>query len=78
MTISHRITLNAQLEYAFFALSVLAIGFIRLVFVLLYRRIFRGNVFHAINWTVIGVIIAWTVAFFLACLFQCAPHFSVS
>nr|POE53342.1 hypothetical protein CFP56_28564 [Quercus suber] len=57
-------------------MSVVNIGAIRLAFVLLFRRIFRGTIFTIVNWTLIGIIIGWTIAFFLALLLQCGSHFS--
>lgn len=69
------LTLNAKLQYAFFPLSIMAIGLIRLTFVFLYRRIFRGKWFSIINWTLFGIIIAWMITFVFATLFQCGTHF---
>nr|POE92999.1 hypothetical protein CFP56_64106 [Quercus suber] len=69
-------TLLLKLEYAFINLSVVAIGAIRMAFVLLYRRIFRGRVFAIANWTLIAIIVGWTIAFFFALIFQCGSHFS--
>ncbi|CAD6582042.1 MAG: hypothetical protein ASARMPRED_000769 [Alectoria sarmentosa] len=40
---------------------------------LLYKRIFRGALFLAFVWTMIMIIVIWTVTFFFANLLQCYP-----
>lgn len=39
-----------------------------------YRRVFVGRVFNIISWTVIGVVVSWTIAFFFANVFACGTH----
>ena len=38
-----------------------------------YRRIFRGTAFSIVNWTTLGLVVAWMIAFFFAILFSCTP-----
>jgi hypothetical protein len=40
---------------------------------LLYIRIFSIRKFRVVSQIVLGVVVAWTVAFFFATLFQCYP-----
>ena len=43
-----------------------------------YRRVFRAGgskIFDAMMFTVVAIIVAWTVSFFFAFLFECRTHF---
>lgn len=53
--------------------STLAFGLTKLSVLLLYKRIFRGAVFMASVWTMITIIVIWTIAFFFANMLQCYP-----
>ncbi|CAF9939787.1 MAG: hypothetical protein ALECFALPRED_008288 [Alectoria fallacina] len=66
---------NHQLEinYASLMTSTLTFGLTKLSVLLLYKRIFRGALFLAFVWTMITVIVIWTVAFFFANMLQCYP-----
>jgi hypothetical protein len=61
---------------------VLAIGFIKLTFLFFYRRIFMGRgyrtVFDYVNWTLIVVVIVWTIAYTFLDIFFCGTHFSAA
>ena len=63
-----------KLEIAFQTMSVAAIGCIKLVILFCYRRIFSGPVFVSINWTLIAIVIAWTLTFAIASLTACGRH----
>lgn len=39
----------------------------------IFNRIFVVNIFAKISWTMIGIVIAWICAFFIANLLQCWP-----
>lgn len=53
--------------------SVIGLGFTKISIILLYRRIFRTSVFQRVCLVYIGVVVAWMISFFFACLFQCTP-----
>lgn len=63
---------------AFLLLSYWAIGFIRLAFLLLFRRIFRGKVFTIVNWCLIALVCAWTITFFIGYFTACRDNMAVS
>ena len=57
---------------------VLALGFVKLSFMFFYRRIFRpsdGKHFDRIMFSVVAIIVAWTISFFFAQMFACGIHF---
>lgn len=72
-----RLTRNTKLELTFLVLSYMAIGFIRLVFLLFYKRIFRGLVFNVICYTLIALVCMWSVVFTVAELSSCGSHLEV-
>ncbi|PYH98983.1 hypothetical protein BO71DRAFT_479899 [Aspergillus ellipticus CBS 707.79] len=71
-TQQHRL---GKLEYAFWIGHVLDIGFIKLALLFLFRRIFKGRAFRTLfdytNWTLIGLVILWTLVFFLFEILAC-------
>ena len=67
-----------QCEYAFNIMAPLALGLIKLSVLCFYRRIFRGRVFDIINWTLIALVVLWTLGFFLVQVFDCRTHFSTN
>lgn len=44
---------------------------LKLILLFFYRRIFRGRAFNIASWTLIGVVIAWAITFFIAILAAC-------
>jgi hypothetical protein len=62
-----------QTLYAGQLSQIFAIGPVKISVLLFYRRIFRGHLFNISTWTVIGLVAAWMVAFFLANLLECLP-----
>ena len=68
-----------QYKYAFQTTEKVAFGLIKLSFLFLWRRIF-GHVrtFNIASWTMIGIVIAWSVAFFFATIFQCGVDWSLN
>ena len=44
---------------------------LKLAFLFFYRRIFRGRAFNIASWTLIGIVVAWAVSFFIAILAAC-------
>ncbi|KAJ5523591.1 hypothetical protein N7513_013135 [Penicillium frequentans] len=68
-----RFIIYEKCKFSLHMLSVLGLGFTKVSVILLYRRIFRMPIFQRICLGYIVVIIAWTIAFFFACLFQCTP-----
>ena len=57
---------------------VLTLGFVKLSFMFFYQRIFRpsdSKHFDRIMFTVVAIVVAWTVAFFFAQMFACGVHF---
>ncbi|MCJ1404740.1 hypothetical protein MMC11_007966 [Xylographa trunciseda] len=56
----------------------LTLGFIKLSAMFFYKRIFRtGNskFIDIATWTIIAVVIVWTISFFWALVFECGTHF---
>ncbi|KAM3089573.1 hypothetical protein ACMFMG_001158 [Clarireedia jacksonii] len=53
--------------------SHIPIGLSKCSILLLYLRIFRGNVFTITTWTMFVLVVIWMVAFAFASLFQCIP-----
>lgn len=47
---------------------------LKLAFLFFYRRIFRGKVFNIVSWTLIGIVVAWAISFFVAILAACGTH----
>lgn len=68
-------TVFFQTRWALQLQSTLALTFTRISILLFYRRIFptHNHVFRNLTSTLIGIIIAWGISFFLATLFQCHP-----
>ncbi|PQE23630.1 integral membrane protein [Rutstroemia sp. NJR-2017a BVV2] len=60
-------------EWAAQILSVLSLTFTKLSVVLLYRRIFRGELFNKICSGLITIIGCWGISFFFATVFECFP-----
>ncbi|MCJ1383830.1 hypothetical protein MMC17_006944 [Xylographa soralifera] len=58
-------------------LTIIALGALTLSVVMLYRRIFVGQTFRFVSLIVCILIMAWTVAFFFATLFECGRDFSL-
>ncbi|APA08412.1 hypothetical protein sscle_03g031820 [Sclerotinia sclerotiorum 1980 UF-70] len=52
-------------------LIIPALGALKLSVVMLYRRIFVGKTFNTISIIVCIVIVAWTISFFFATVFEC-------
>jgi hypothetical protein len=67
-----------QCEFAFNIMSPLALGFIKLSILFFYRRIFRGRTFDILSWTLITLVVLWTLGFFLVQVFDCRTHFSTN
>ena len=53
--------------------QTLAIGPTKIAILVFYRRIFVGRAFNIITYIMIGIMIAWTVAFLFANMFECWP-----
>ncbi|KAI4114400.1 MAG: hypothetical protein LQ338_008014 [Usnochroma carphineum] len=64
-----------QYKYGFQTTEKLAFGLIKLSILFLWRRIFgHVRVFNIVSWVMIGVVTAWSVAFFFATVFQCGTE----
>ncbi|KAI0910063.1 hypothetical protein F4824DRAFT_458542 [Ustulina deusta] len=67
-----------KFEYAFWIGHVLAIGFIKLTILCFFRLLFRGRStwtpFDYANWTLIGLVLAWTLVFFFFEILACGSH----
>ena len=73
------INLEIQLQWVSQMMQVLHLGFVKLSFIFLFRRIFLVNkysTFGIASLVTIIVIISWTLAFFLTFLFACRGSFS--
>ncbi|CAF9940665.1 MAG: hypothetical protein ALECFALPRED_008785 [Alectoria fallacina] len=69
----HRLRVFEQIVLAAQLTSTLTFGFTKLSVLLFYKRIFKGTFVKPSVWTMIAVVLIWTVAFFFANLFQCWP-----
>ncbi|QSZ35672.1 hypothetical protein DSL72_006794 [Monilinia vaccinii-corymbosi] len=58
-------------------LIVVALGALKLSVLMLYRRIFIGKTFNTISIILCITIVAWTVSFFFATLFECGRDFGL-
>ncbi|KAF2229682.1 hypothetical protein EV356DRAFT_536995 [Viridothelium virens] len=71
-----------KFEYAFWIGHVLDIGFIKLTLLFLFRRVFKGHAYRTpfdyANWTLIILVLTWTVVFLCFEIFACGIHPSVS
>ena len=52
-------------------MQIVTLMTLKLTFLFFYRRIFRGRVFNVASWFLIGVVVAWAIAFFIAILAAC-------
>ena len=75
----HRRSYRSQYKYGFQTTEKVAFGLIKLSILFLWRRIF-GHVcaFNIASWIMIGIIIAWSTAFFFATVFQCGLDWSLN
>ncbi|CAD6584913.1 MAG: hypothetical protein ASARMPREDX12_001790 [Alectoria sarmentosa] len=69
----HRLRVFEQIVLATQLTSTLTFGFTKISVLLFYKRIFKGTFVKPSVWTMIAVVLIWTVAFFFANLFQCWP-----
>lgn len=69
---------STQLEYGFWIAYVVAVGLIKLSILFFFRHLFQGrayrNLFDYINWTLITLTTAWTLAFTLNIVFICGSE----
>ncbi|KAF6230565.1 hypothetical protein HO173_011102 [Letharia columbiana] len=69
----HRLKVFEQIVFATQLTTTLTFGFTKLSVLLFYKRIFKGTFVKPSVWTMIGVVVVWTLGFFFANLFQCWP-----
>ncbi|KAM0802748.1 hypothetical protein BDR22DRAFT_970990 [Usnea florida] len=67
------LTRGLEINYASLMTSTLTFGLTKLSVLLLYKRIFRGALFLTFVWSMITIIVIWTVGFFFANMLQCYP-----
>lgn len=67
-----------KLEWAFNIMSLLALGPIKLSILFFYRRIFLGHLFGFFSWSLIILVILWTLGFLLTLIFDCKTHFDTN
>lgn len=73
--INDALIVTEKIEWAFNLVQCLSFGTAKLSVILFYRRIFRGQVFDIISKTMIAIVIAWMLSFFLAILFECGTNY---
>ena len=59
-------------------MQILALALIKLSILFFYRRIFRGRSFEIASWILIGVVVAWATAFFIAILAACGTSIAAN
>jgi hypothetical protein len=82
---THKTTVNGQFvhtklldtyaksKYAYQILGTIGLALIKIAVLLYYRRIFSIKAFRIINDALIGLTLAWGIAFTLVIIFQCNP-----
>ena len=58
-------------------MQTLQLGLVKLSFLFLFKAVFatgKGSTFGIVSWAMIGLITAWTIAFFFGFLFACGTH----
>ncbi len=75
----HQRLCRSQYKYGFQTTEKIAFGLIKLSILFLWRRIF-GHVrtFNIVSWVMVGIIIAWSLTFFIATVFQCGVNWSLN
>ncbi|KAI1764515.1 hypothetical protein GGR53DRAFT_530338 [Hypoxylon sp. FL1150] len=63
----------AKTKYAYQLIGTVGLAVIKLSVLLFYRRIFSVRAFRTVNNILIGLTVAWGVAFTFAVAFQCVP-----
>lgn len=68
-----------KIQYFVDIVGVFAFGFTKLSILFFYRKIFCSNrvatdAFGIITWVVIGLVVAWTLAFGVGAIFLCGVH----
>ena len=51
---------------------------LKLAVLFFYRRIFQGKAFNILSWTLIGIVVAWAITFFIEIAAACRDHFTVN
>jgi len=70
---SHQ-TAQSKIDYAMLVFEKPAYGAIKLSVLFFYRRIFTLGMYRTITNWLIGVVIAWTLTFFLGDILNCGTH----
>ncbi|KUJ09335.1 uncharacterized protein LY89DRAFT_690381 [Mollisia scopiformis] len=70
-----------QIQFALNLLMIPAYGFIKLSIIFFYKKIFAVEkrlfyLFYVLTWTMIAVVMAWTVCFEFMFIFGCGKHIS--
>ncbi|PVI08509.1 hypothetical protein DM02DRAFT_4507 [Periconia macrospinosa] len=73
---AYKLSLARKIQWPFLTLHPLAMGLVRISFLLFYLRIFSVNRARTFVLISIGIVIAWTISFTFAELFQCGTHFT--
>lgn len=55
-------------------MQIVTLMILKLSLLFFYRRVFRGRFFDVASWTLIGFVIAWAIAFFIAILAACGTN----
>ncbi|KAF4628350.1 hypothetical protein G7Y89_g9801 [Cudoniella acicularis] len=67
------IVIFGKTTYALELLTWPAVGMTKISVLLMYKRIFVTPRFKTIAWILVGLVIAWTIAFTFALMFSCTP-----
>ncbi len=71
---------SSKLEWAFFLMQILSMGFTKLSFVFFFRRIFitgqSRSAFAMTSLVVVAVVMVWATGFFLWFMFSCGSSFT--
>lgn len=67
--------LTEKIFWAFDLVQCLAFGAVKLSVLYFYRRIFIGRTFNVVSFTMITIVVVWSLGFFFAILFRCGTQF---
>lgn len=67
-----------QMKFVINLTQLWAFGAIKLSVLFFYRRIFKGKIFDICTYVMICIVVAWTLSFFFAFLFQCGTNFGAN
>lgn len=75
----NKMLMVSKLEWAFFLMQILSMGFTKLSFIFFFRRIFltgHRSLFSIVSACILVVVVLWCLAFFFWFLLSCGNKFA--